>query len=217
MVIPLRLFVREALVVRGKHSKKGVGQVCLNALFWGGIEMDVGMETCLDSKEIMQGKVIRVTLDTVRINGLAEPAIREVVWHRGAACVLPITDDGKILLVRQYRYAPGCELLEVPAGKLEGETESPRACAARELSEEGGVEAGELIDLGFIYTSPGFCNERLYMFLGRQLKQGKQHLDADEFVQLEEYTREEVENLIATNKIVDAKTIAIFMKAKAYL
>lgn len=179
--------------------------------------MSIAKELCIKRQEIFQGKILHVTVDTVHMEGVTQPAVREAVWHGGATCVLPVTADGKLIMVRQFRYAAGKALLEFPAGKLDHPGELPAECAFRELAEEGGVKAGELIDLGYIYTSPGFCNEILYLFLGRKLTPTSQHLDADEFLNIEQYTPPEVAQLIATGEIVDAKTIAIFAKAGSYL
>ena len=123
--------------------------------------MSISTETLVSRQEIMKGKVLHVTVDTVEIDdgqgGEKKTAVREAVWHFGACAILPVTDDGKIILVRQYRYAAGEPMLEVPAGKIEHNGESPDICAARELEEEAAVTAGELIPLGYVYTSPGFC------------------------------------------------------------
>ena len=108
-------------------------------------------------------------------------------------------------------------MLEVPAGKIDYEGEEPDSCAARELEEETGYTSESIQPLGFVYTSPGFCNERIYLYLATNLKKGQQHLDADEFMNLEYYTKEEVATLIQDNKIVDAKTISNFQKALPYL
>ncbi|MCH4178474.1 MAG: NUDIX hydrolase [Megasphaera sp.] len=183
--------------------------------------MSISTETMIDRKEIMKGKVLHVTVDTVRIDdgkgGSAQTAVREAVWHFGACAVLPIDQNGKIILVRQYRYAAAQPMLEVPAGKIEHDGESPQYCAERELEEEAAVTAGEIIPLGYTFTSPGFCNERIYLYLARDLHKGKQHLDDDEYMNIERYTPKEVEQLIADNQIVDAKTIAIFEKSRHYL
>ena len=183
--------------------------------------MSISTETMISRKEIMKGKVLHVTVDTVEIDdgagGEKKTAVREAVWHFGACAILPVAADGRIIFVRQYRYAAAQPMLEIPAGKIEHDGESPENCAARELEEEAAVTAGELIPLGFIYTSPGFCNERIYLYLARNLHKGAQHLDDDEFMNIERYTPQEVEQLIADNEIVDAKTIAAFEKARKYL
>ena len=178
--------------------------------------MSISKETLVSRKEIMKGRVLHVTVDTVSIDdgqgGEAKTATREAVWHFGACAILPLTDD-----VRQYRYAAAVAMLEVPAGKIEHDGESPDYCAARELEEEAGVTAKEILPMGYVYTSPGFCNERIYLYLARGLEKGKQHLDDDEFMNVEYYTPKEVEDLIDKNEITDAKTIAAFAKARKYL
>ncbi|WP_301860326.1 NUDIX hydrolase [uncultured Megasphaera sp.] len=183
--------------------------------------MSISTETMVSRKEIMTGKVLHVTVDTVEIDdgagGPKKTAVREAVWHFGACAILPVDDQGRIIMVRQYRYAAAQPMLEIPAGKIEHNGESPDICAARELEEEAAVTAGELISLGFIYTSPGFCDEKIHLYLARQLHKGAQHLDDDEFLNIERYTPQEVEQLIADNQIVDAKTIAAFEKSRKYL
>ena len=108
-------------------------------------QVSISKETLVSRKEIMKGRVLHVTVDTVSIDdgqgGEAKTATREAVWHFGACAILPLTDDGKIILVRQYRYAAAQAMLEVPAGKIEHDGESPDYCAARELEEEAGVTA----------------------------------------------------------------------------
>jgi ADP-ribose pyrophosphatase len=179
--------------------------------------MSISTEKMIDRKEIMTGRVLHVTVDTVRINDSEVTSTREAVWHHGASAILPLTDDGKIILVRQYRYAAGQAMLEVPAGKIEQDGENPDFCAARELEEEAGVTSENLMPLGYVFTSPGFCNEKIYLYLARQLKASKQNLDADEFLNLERYTPQEMEQLILDGSIVDSKTIACFARARRYL
>jgi len=110
--------------------------------------MSISVEKMIDRKEIMTGRVLHVTVDTVRINDSDITSTREAVWHHGASAILPLTDDGRIILVRQYRYAASQPMLEVPAGKIEMDGENPDICASRELEEEAGVTCGELISLG---------------------------------------------------------------------
>ena len=178
--------------------------------------MSISTEKMIDSQDIFKGHVLHLTLDTVRINDTDQTSTREVVRHKGACAILPITPEGKIILVRQYRYAPDEVLLEIPAGKIDSKEENPLHCAARELEEEAGV-TGEVIPLGHVYTSPGFSDECLYLYAARNLKKGTQHLDEDEFMNIEYYTPEEVEKMIDNNEIVDSKTIACFFKARKYM
>ena len=116
-------------------------------------------ETTLDSKEIFAGRVIRVTLDTVRLEN-GHTSTREVVHHHGGACIMPVTDDGEIYMVRQFRYALGEEVWELPAGKLE-QDEDPFAAAKRELEEECGLTADEYTSLGVLYPTVGYDSEKI--------------------------------------------------------
>ena len=137
-------------------------------------------ETKLESKEIFDGHVIHVTLDTVRLED-GRTSLREVVHHHGGACVLPIDDEGCIYLVRQFRYALGEEIWELPAGKLEP-GEDPFESAKRELSEECGLSADNYTDLGVVYPTVGYDSEKIYLWAATGLHKGGQHLDAGEFL-----------------------------------
>ena len=129
-----------------------------------------------------QGIIVDVRVDQVRLAD-GKVTFREVVQHPGGVCVLPVDDKGVAYCVRQYRYPAGEHLLEVPAGKLEP-GEDPRECAIRELGEETGFTAGEMISLGSFYTSPGFSTEKLHLFLATGLKNGQAHPDEGEFLDL---------------------------------
>ena len=137
-------------------------------------------ETKLESREIFNGHVIHVTLDTVRLED-GRTSLREIVHHHGGACVLPIDDEGCIYLVRQFRYAFGEEIWELPAGKLEP-GEDPFESAKRELSEECGLSADNYIDLGVVYPTVGYDSEKIYLWAATGLHKGGQHLDAGEFL-----------------------------------
>lgn len=128
-------------------------------------------ETKLESKEIFDGHVIHVTLDTVRLED-GRTSLREVVHHHGGACVLPIDDEGCIYLVRQFRYALGEEIWELPAGKLEP-GEDPFESAKRELSEECGLSADNYTDLGVVYPTVGYDSEKIYLWAATGLHQGR--------------------------------------------
>jgi ADP-ribose pyrophosphatase len=157
------------------------------------------------------GKYLKVRLDDVElVNGHA--AKRVVVEHPGGVGVLALTRDDKAVLVRQYRYPVGEELLEIPAGKLE-RGEIPLDCAKRELSEETGYEAANWTDLGFIYPTPGYSDERLYLFLASGLTPGETHPDTDEFVETVEMPLTELLALVANGEISDAKTVAAAARA----
>ena len=158
------------------------------------------VDVYLDRAELCDGKIAR----------------REVVKHPGGVTVLPVDSDGMCYMVRQYRYPAGKTLLETPAGKLEY-GEEHLSCAVRELSEETGFSADELIDLGCCYTSPGFSTEIIHVYLARGLHRGKSHLDEGEFLSVEKHHIDELTQLVMDGKIADGKTIIAVLKAKRLL
>jgi ADP-ribose pyrophosphatase len=162
-------------------------------------------EETLNSKRIFEGKIINLRVDEVKLpNG--KITTREVVEHPGGVSVVAVTDEGKLLLVKQYRKPAEEIILEIPAGKLE-KGEDPETCAKRELSEETGYEAGYLKHLLTFYTTPGFSNERMYLYFAKDLKKVKIHPDEDEFLEVVEYSPEELWQMILQNMVKDAKTI----------
>ncbi|MEH7354063.1 NUDIX hydrolase [Neobacillus drentensis] len=164
-------------------------------------------EKTLQSEEIFSGKVISLHLQDVELpNG--KQAKREIIKHPGAVAILAITNDNKVVMVEQYRKALERTIVEIPAGKLE-KGEEPAVCARRELEEETGYECEHLELLTSFYTSPGFADEIIHVFLAKGLtkKENAAALDEDEFVNLEELTLEEVEQYVKEQKIYDAKTI----------
>lgn len=164
-------------------------------------------EKTLKSEEIFSGKVISLHLQDVELpNG--KHSKREIIKHPGAVAILAITDDKKIVMVEQYRKALERTIVEIPAGKLEKD-EEPVLCARRELEEETGYECANLEWLTSFYTSPGFADEIVHIFLAKGLtkKENSAPLDEDEFVNLEELTLEESLRYIKEKKIYDAKTI----------
>ncbi len=172
-------------------------------------------EEQISSEEVYNGRIIRVTRDTVRLENGSE-AVREVVHHPGGACVVPLTDDGQVLMVRQFRYPHGSDTLEVPAGKLEY-GEDPLECGIRELSEETGLRADEFVDLGAMCTSPGFSTEVLHIYLALGLHPGKSHPDEGEFLNVEKFPLQDLVKMVMDNQIDDGKTIAAVLKADRYL
>jgi len=164
-------------------------------------------EKTLQSEEIFSGKVISLHLQDVELpNG--KQAKREIIKHPGAVAILAITQDDKVVMVEQYRKALERTIVEIPAGKLE-KGEEPAVCARRELEEETGYECEHLELLTSFYTSPGFADEIIHVFLAKGLmkKENAACLDEDEFVNLEELTLEEVKQYVKDQKIYDAKTI----------
>ncbi|MCD7982085.1 MAG: NUDIX hydrolase [Clostridiales bacterium] len=134
-----------------------------------------------------------------------------IAHRKGAAAVLPVADDGRILMVRQHRNALDRETLEIPAGSRDHVNEPHIACAARELEEETGYRAGKLEPLITVATTVAFCNETVRVFLATELTETECHPDEDEFVQIERYTIEELKDMVFAQKIQDSKTVAAIM------
>lgn len=137
----------------------------------------------------------------------------DFIMHKGAAAVVPVMDDGRILMVRQYRNAIDQYTLEIPAGGRNGADEPTRVCAYRELEEETGYHA-DMEDVTFLislYTTVAFCNEKIDIYLARNLHKTCQHLDDDEFIDVKAYTLNELKEMIFKGEIVDAKSIAAIM------
>jgi len=163
-------------------------------------------EKTVKSQTIYEGNIIRVQLDQVILpdGGTSQ---REIVKHPGAVAVVAITDEKKLVLVRQFRKPLEKTILEIPAGKLEP-GEDPRACAFRELEEETGYQAEEMTPLVSFYTSPGFADEIMHLYVANGLRKGEAQPDQDEFVELVELTLPEAWQRIADGEICDAKTVA---------
>jgi ADP-ribose pyrophosphatase len=159
--------------------------------------------------------VVRLEVDRVRLPGGAE-SVREVVRHRGAAVILPVLDDGGLVLVRQFRYPVGEELLELPAGTLEN-GEDPLECAARELAEETGYRAGSVSELGRFYAAPGYTDEELVVVLATELVPGDDAApDPDEIIDTVTVRPSELLRLIAAGEIRDSKTLATILLARLH-
>ena len=159
-----------------------------------------------------RGIIINARLDYAKLPD-GSMALREVVEHPGGVAVLPLEHDGTVWCVRQYRYPFGETLLEIPAGKLEP-GENPENAARRELSEETGLEAGELLFLGRHYCSPGYNSEVLYVYLARDLSHGAAHPDDGEFLAVERHTLSELTNLALAGELPDTKTTVAVLKTK---
>jgi ADP-ribose pyrophosphatase len=138
--------------------------------------------------------------------------VLDLVRHPGASAVVPFLDDGRVLLIRQYRYAAGGEILEVPAGKLDAD-EAPEACAARELAEETGYRPGRLEKLGAIWTSPGFTDEVIHLFAAYELESTRQQLEPDEIIDLVPMRLEEALALVRSSPVFDGKSAAALLLA----
>jgi len=162
-----------------------------------------------------RGIIVNVETDMVELsNGFI--TMREVVRHPGGVCVAAVDDEGRVTLVRQYRYPFGEHLWELPAGKLEP-GEEPLPAAKRELSEETGLEADRWEELGVLYTSPGFSTERLYIYLATGLRRGEAHPDPNEFLDVVSVPLGELVGRIESGEICDAKTVAGALRAERRL
>ena len=157
------------------------------------------------TKNVYTGKVVTLNIETVALpNGLTIEL--EVVRHPGAAAVVPLKENGSVVLIRQFRHAAGGFIYEIPAGKLHT-GEDPRSCATRELEEEIGYKAGQLTLLSRIFTAPGFTDEVIHVYLATGLTKGRQHLDRDEVLEVVEVSLQEAIGMIRAGTIRDAKTI----------
>ena len=169
-------------------------------------------------KLIHNGTIVDVYQDRMQLPDGSEENF-DFIWHKGAAAVIPVMDDGRIIMVRQYRNAIDDYTLEIPAGGRNSVDEPTLECAYRELEEETGFYADKK-DVTFLltlYTTVAFCNEKIDIYVAKHLTKTAQHLDDDEFIDVEVYTIDELTDLILQGKIVDAKTIAGLMTYRATL
>jgi ADP-ribose pyrophosphatase len=170
-------------------------------------------ETTIEESQVFKGGLLDVRRDRVRLPDGSE-ALREYVKHPGAVVIVPVLDDGKLILEHQFRYPLGRVVLEFPAGKIDP-GESPEATAKRELFEETGFTAGEWRHLGLIHPCVGYSDEHIEIFLARKLEQhGGQNLDQGEFIDLLKLSPEETMAAVRDGKITDAKTIAALFWAE---
>ena len=168
-------------------------------------------EKTLSSQSIYDGKVFKITKDDVELSD-GYKTIREVVHHNGGV-VIAAEKDNKIIMVKQFRYPAQEVLFELPAGKLDKGNEDVLSAAKRELEEETGYIANNWESLGFIWTSPGFCNEKLFLFKATDLIFKGQHLDEGEILDFVEINKEEVFSMVKDGRINDSKSIAALMRA----
>ena len=162
---------------------------------------------------IHKGAIIDYYQDTIRVSN-GNVVKWDLIDHKGAAAVVAVQDDGRLLMVRQYRNALDRETLEIPAGGLNSVDEPTDVAAARELEEETGYVAGKLELLLTLRTTVAFCNEKIDIYLATDLKPGKQHLDEDEFLNAESYDLEELVQMIYDCKIQDGKTVSAILAYK---
>lgn len=161
----------------------------------------------LESKVTHEGKIVKITVDKLRMPDGSEAYRETVIRGKNAAAVLAVDNDGSLIFVRQYRHAFGEMLLEIPAGVLE-DGEEPEKGVLRELEEETGKKAETLEFLCEMYPTVGYCTEKIQLFIATDLTEGQQKLDADEFLEIEKYTPEEAVKMIYKGQIKDGKAIA---------
>lgn len=169
-------------------------------------------ETTVNKKYVFKGKILNVRRDDALTCG-GSPCFREFIEHSGGAGILPVTDGKKVILVRQYRYPYKECVLEIPAGKKDL-NETPLECAQRELKEETGFESANITSLGEIYPSPGYTDEKIYIFMAEGLHYCGQKLDEGEFLEICTYDIDEAVDMVEKNIIKDAKTITALLKYK---
>ena len=173
-------------------------------------------ETMVFSEDIFDGVVLHLFRDTIKLPD-GNTSTREFLRHLGAVCVVPVTDDGKIVVERQYRYAVGQTMVEIPAGKLDHKGEDRLEAAKRELREETGYTAERWTDLGTYLTAPAFSDEKISMYMAEGLHKGEQDLDDDEFLDVAEVPLEELVSDVMAGRITDAKTQTGILKAARIL
>ena len=170
-------------------------------------------ETQITSELIFDGKVVHLYFDKVSLPDGNE-ATREYIKHIGAVCIVPVTDEGEVVCVRQYRYPIGRVMLEIPAGKLDYKGEDTEQAARRELREETGAVCESLEFIGKFHPSPAILDECISMYLARGLSFGETDPDDDEFIQIEKVPMDKLCDMICRGEITDGKTQAGVLKAK---
>lgn len=169
-------------------------------------------EKTVEKETVFEGRIITVRKDKAELeNGVI--ADRELVIHSGGVCVVPLTKEGKVIMVRQFRYAFGEPLLEIPAGKLE-KGEDHRAAGLRELKEETGAVCGRFDYLGVCYPSVAYLTEKIHMYLARDLEFGETDPDDDEFIDVIEVPLEDAVKMVMDGSIPDAKTQLALLKTQ---
>lgn len=163
------------------------------------------VEKSISSSLVFEGRTINLRVDVVELPD-GRQARREIVEHPGAVAIVPILDNGEVILVNQFRAPINRIALEIPAGKLEP-GELPENCAMRELEEETGYSAGKLEHKATFFTTPGFSDEIMHLYVATQLKRSRKHPDADEFLETETIPLDELKKMARNGEIVDGKTL----------
>ena len=174
------------------------------------------METKINSETIFAGKVLTVKKDDIRLPD-GNKGYREYCEHNGAVAVIPIDKDGTVYMVRQYRYACGRDFLEVPAGKYDYIGEPPIKAAARELKEETGLTAKNMVFIGNYISTPAILTEKIALFMATDLTVGETDFDDDEFINIEKYPLNKLDDMVIGGEIEDGKTISAVLKANKIL
>jgi len=172
-------------------------------------------EKTISSTPIYDGRVVKVRVEDVEMPD-GTLAKRELIAHSGGVGVIAVNDNREVYMVNQYRIAARSMMLEIPAGKLEY-GEDPLEAGKRELIEETGYEANKFVHLGEYYATPGYCEEKLNIYLATELEFVGQNLDEGEFLDVKTYSLDELYEMVMDNKIYDAKTAIAILKAKAIL
>lgn len=179
-----------------------------------GVDMDFTEKT-ISTKKIFEGKIVNLCVDTVTLpNG--KTATRELIKHPGGVGIAAVDENRNVLLVKQYRKPFDRIVTEIPAGKLEY-GEEPMSAAMRELEEETGYKAGKMTPIGVFYSSPGFCDEKLHLYLATELVEVGQHLDEDEFLNVEKKNLDDAVKELTSDTESDGKTAIALLLAKQIL
>lgn len=169
----------------------------------------------IKTEKIFEGKLFDINKDEITLPD-GKTTLRETVLRGDATAIVPIDNDGNVILVKQYRHAALKEILEIPAGMLE-DGEDPMECAKRELEEETSFKADKLIHLTTMYPAVGICTEKIHIYLAKDLKKGQFNFDPDEFITVEKYSLDDAIELIYTGEIIDSKTIVGLLACKKFL
>lgn len=174
------------------------------------------IEKTKSESDIFNGKILHVKKDIVVLPNGRE-ATREIIRHVGAVCVIPVTDDGNVIVERQFRYPINSVITEIPAGKLDSPSEDRLSAAKRELLEETGYSADEWIDMGIYYPAAAYSDEKITMYLAKGLHKGTQKLDDDEFLNVELVPLTQLVEEVMSGEITDGKTQVTVLKAARML